>query len=143
MNNQLIKRNPWNNLQSFFESPFFGNQNFLKGFGNEFERILNGKCDFEESDSGYSIELEVPGIKKDEISINVKNDILTISWKRKKENKKGIGRTRYEINEGSFTRSFDVEGADVGKIEAELKDGLLKVNLPKTENSKPKKIEII
>jgi len=60
----------------------------------------------------------------------------------KKENRSGKGKSRYERSEGSFTRSFDVEGSDAEKIEAELKNGILKITLPKHEMSKPKKIEI-
>lgn len=106
------------------------------------KKILNGKCDFEETDDKYVIELEVPGVKKDEINLNLKNDILTISWYSKKESKSDKGKSKYERREGSFTRSFDVEGSDTDKIEAELKSGILKVTLPKHESTKPKKIQI-
>jgi len=117
-------------------------KSLFKGFDSEFEKILNGKCDFEENDDKYVIELEVPGVKKDEININLKNEVLIVSWYSKKENKSNKGRSKYERNEGSFTRSFDVEGSVADKIEAELKNGILKITLPKHENSKPKKIQI-
>lgn len=91
----------------------------------------------------YLVELEVPGFKKDEINLALKNDILTISWKRSKEVKNEKAETsRYERSEGSFTRSFNVEGVIAGKIEASLIDGILKIMLPKDEKIKPKKIEI-
>jgi len=148
MSNNLIKRDFWNTipkwetaLQDAFPV-FLGNKNLFKGFDPGFEKILNGKCDFEESDDRYVIELEVPGVKKDEINISLKNEVLTISWSSKKENKDGKGKSRYERSEGSFTRSFDVEGSDAEKIDAELKNGVLKITLPKHEMSKPKKIQI-
>ena len=56
--------------------------------------------------------------------------------------KKGKGKTSYERAEGSFIRSFDVAGADADKIDASLKDGVLRIILPKLENFKPKQIEI-
>ena len=148
MTNNLIKRDFWDTVPKW-NSPvwgsfpdFFGNKSLFKGFDTEFEKILNGKCDFEESDDKYVIELEVPGVKKDEIGLSLKNEVLTINWNSKKENKSEKGKSRYERSEGSFTRSFDVEGADAEKIEAELKNGVLKITLPKHENSKPKKIQI-
>jgi HSP20 family protein len=103
---------------------------------------MNGRCDFEELDDKYIAELEVPGVKKDEINISVKNDTLTISWSRRRETKKGKGKTNYERSEGSFKRRFDVTGADTEKVEASLKDGILKIIIPKLENFKPKQIEI-
>jgi HSP20 family protein len=148
MSNNLIKRDFWNTIPKW-ETPlldafpgFFGTKSFFKGFDPDFEKIMKGKCDFEETDDRYVIELEVPGVKKDEINLNLKNEVLTIAWNSKKETKSSKGKSRYERSEGSFTRSFEVEGADVEKIEAELKNGVLKITLPKHENSKPKKIEI-
>jgi len=148
MSNNLIKRNFFDTIPKWETSlqdalpGFFGNRNLFKGFDPGFEKILNGKCDFEETDYRYVVELEVPGVKKDEININLKNEVLTVSWYSKKESKNGKGKSRYERNEGSFTRSFDVEGSDAEKIEAELKNGILKITLPKHEMSKPKKIQI-
>jgi len=143
MSNNLIKRDFWNKIPGWDVIPsFFGGKDLFKGFDSDFEKILNGKCDFEETDDKYVIELEVPGVKKDEINLNLKNDILTISWYSKKESKSDKGKSKYERREGSFTRSFDVEGSDTDKIEAELKSGILKVTLPKHESTKPKKIQI-
>ncbi|HOV15231.1 MAG TPA: Hsp20/alpha crystallin family protein, partial [Spirochaetota bacterium] len=111
-------------------------------FDSEFDKILNGRSDFEEDNEKYSVELEVPGVKKEEINISLKNDVLTINWSRKKENKKSFGKTKYERTEGSFSRSFDVEGANGDKIDAELKNGVLKVVVFKKENFKPIQIQI-
>lgn len=143
MSNNLIKRDFWRNTPMWDTIPdIFGTKNLFKGFDSNFEKILNGKCDFEETDDRYVIELEVPGVKKDEINLSLKNEVLTISWHSKKENKSNKGKSRYERSEGSFTRSFDVEGSNAEKIEAELKNGVLKITLPKHESSKPKKIQI-
>ena len=129
----------WDDMPSLFDK----GRKLFSGFSNEFDKILNGKCDFEELNDKYRVELEVPGVKKDEIDLSLKNDILTISWSRKREEKNEKSKRRhYERSEGSFTRSFNVDGADPDKIEANLKDGLLKIVLPKHENAKSKKIEI-
>lgn len=130
----------WDDMPSLFEK---GKRALFSGFSSEFDKILNGKCDFEELDDKYLVELEVPGVQKDEINLSLKNDILTISWSRKRGKKEEkTARKSYERSEGSFTRSFNVDGADPDKIQASLKDGVLKIILPKSENSKPKKIEI-
>lgn len=134
--NELIKRG----FEDFAPS-FFKTDNLFR-FNREFEKILNGRSDFEEDNDKYTVELEVPGVKKEEADITLKNDVLTIGWSRKKENKKTFGKSNYEITEGSFSRSFDVEGADPTKIEAELKNGILKVVVAKREDSKPLSIKI-
>jgi len=129
----------WDDVPSFFNR----NLNFPKMFSGEFDKILNGKCDFEEFGDKYVVELEVPGVKKDEINVSLKNENLTISWKRKNEKKEGDKKnSKYERSEGSFTRSFHVEGTDQEKIHAELKYGVLKLMLPKLEEAKAKKIQI-
>jgi len=130
----------WNDVPSIFERK---GRNLFSGFSKEFDNILNGKCDFEELDDKYRVELEVPGVKKDEINITLKNETLTISWSRKNEEKdEKKKRSRYERSEGSFRRIFSVEGVDADKINTELKDGVLKIELPKQMSLKPKKIEI-
>jgi len=137
MKNELIKKNLWDEFPTYF-----GGRDLFRTFNSEFDKILNGKCNFEEEDDKYIIELEVPGVKKDEINLGLKNDVLTISWNRKNEHKSKSKNVRYERSEGSFNRSFDVEGVNPEKIEAELKNGVLKIVLYKNENFRPKKIEI-
>ncbi|HPO49653.1 MAG TPA: Hsp20/alpha crystallin family protein [Spirochaetota bacterium] len=134
--NELIKRGFGD-----FAPDFFKTDNLFK-FNREFEKILNGRSDFEEDNDKYTVELEIPGVKKEEVEITLKNDVLTIGWSRKKENKKTFGKSIYERAEGSFSRSFDVEGADSKKIEAELKNGVLKVVVAKREDFKPFSIKI-
>jgi HSP20 family protein len=137
MRTTLEKRNPLDGFPAFFEG-----RGLFKGFDTDFDKILNGKCDFEEDCDKYSIELEVPGVKKEEVDLKLKNGVLNISWNRKFERKAGIKKSRYERSEGIFTRSFDVEGVNPDKIEAELKNGILKIVLQKEDSFKPKKIEI-
>jgi len=138
----LVRHDFFNDTLSSFLDQGFKGFKWLSNFSKEFDKILNGKCDFEEKDDSYVIELEVPGVKKDEIEINLKNDVLTINWSRKSEKKKGLGKGFYERSEGSFSRSFSVDGADDKNITAELKDGVLKIVVPKLETAKAKKIEI-
>jgi HSP20 family protein len=122
----------------------FNNKNWTNfaNFPEEFKKILNSKCDFDEFEDKYVIEAELPGVKKNEVDISFKNDVITISWSSKKENKKGKLKSKSERSEGSFIRSFNVLGADNSKIDAKLENGILTIVLPKKENYKPKKIEI-
>lgn len=139
MNKELIKKDFTDIFPSFFNE----GAKWLRGFNSEFDKILNGKCDFEDRDNEYYIELETPGVEKDEININFKNDNLVINWNRTREEKKGKSdKNRYERSSGSFQRSFYVEGADFEKIDAELKNGVLKITIPKLEKVKAKQIAI-
>jgi HSP20 family protein len=100
--------------------------------------------DISEDDKEYLIKAEVPEMKKEEIKINVHDDVLAISGERKYEKEeKGKKYHRVERAYGSFVRSFALpEDADGSKVSAEYKDGVLKVHLPKSEKAKPKAIEV-
>ena len=99
--------------------------------------------DISEDDKEYIVKAEIPEMKKEEIKINVHDDVLTVSGERKYEKEeKGKKYHRVERAYGSFMRSFVLpENADGSKISAEYKDGVLKVHLPKSEQAKKKAIE--
>lgn len=100
--------------------------------------------DISEDEKEYVIKAEVPEMKKEEIKINIHDDVLSISGERKYEKEeKGKKYHRVERAYGSFMRSFTLpEDADGSKVNAEYKDGVLKVHLPKSEKAKPKAIEV-
>ena len=100
--------------------------------------------DITEDDKEYLIKAEVPEMKKEDIKLSVHDDILTISGERKYEKEeKGKKYHRVERAYGSFTRSFTLpEDADGSKVNAEYKEGVLKVHLLKSEKAKPKAIEV-
>jgi HSP20 family protein len=100
--------------------------------------------DITEDDKEYLVKAELPEMKKEEIKINVHEDVLSISGERKYEKEeKGKKYHRVERAYGSFVRSFTLpEDADGSKINAEYKDGVLKIHLPKSEKAKPKAIEV-
>jgi len=99
-----------------------------------------------EGDSAYYIELDLAGIGKDDIDVDVKDNLITISGERKVT--KELNEDDYysiESSFGKFERSFTLpENVDVGKIEANSKDGVLEVVIPKKpkKENKPKKIKI-
>ncbi len=99
-----------------------------------------------EDEKGYYIEVDLPGVKKEDIHLDVKENILTISGERKV--KKEVKREDYyklESSFGKFERSFTLpDDVDVDKIEAKTEDGVLNITLPKKveEKQQAKKIEV-
>lgn len=100
--------------------------------------------DITEDEKEYLVTAELPEIKKEEVKVTVENGILTISGERKFEKEeKGKKYHRIERSYGSFQRSFDLpDDADPGKVDAKFSEGTLKVHVAKSEQSKPKQIEI-
>jgi len=99
-----------------------------------------------EADDAYYIELDLPGIKKDEIEITTEDNVLTISGERKfKEEVKEEDYYKVESRYGKFSRSFTLpEDIDLSAISAKSEDGVLEVVIPKKEDESKKlrKIEI-
>ncbi len=98
----------------------------------------------EETKDAYKVSVELPGIEKDDIDIQIKDNILTISGEKKEETKSEEGTFyRRERRYGKFSRSISLPGdVKVDNIDAEYKNGVLTLTLPKAEEAKPKKIEV-
>lgn len=109
-------------------------------FGNDFSLA----ADVYQDKNNVIVEMETPGIESDKLDISVENDVLTVSGSKedKKETKKE-DYYRKEMRSGSFSRSvilpMEVKGE---KANAEVKNGVLKVTLPKAEQRKPKRIKV-
>ncbi len=97
-------------------------------------------CDFEETENAYLISLDVPGIRKDELQVELSGNTLTIAGEQSEEKKEGKGAQRsYERYHGRFERSFTLpQVAESEKVEADYKDGVLRIALPKSEAMKMK-----
>ena len=97
-----------------------------------------------EDDKEYLIKAELPEVHKDDVKVTVENSILTITGERKAEKEeKNRKYHRLERFYGRFERSFSVPtDADEGKVNAEFKDGVLRVHLAKSEKALPKQIEV-
>ena len=98
---------------------------------------------FEDKDAIY-VKAELPGVKPEDVQLHVENNILTLSGERKlekEENKEGYHRV--ERVYGSFTRSFALPNSVASdQVEAEMKDGVLNVKIPKKAQAQPKRIEV-
>jgi len=99
-----------------------------------------------ESDDAYHIEVDLPGVDKKDVDINIEENILTISGKRElKKEQREDDYYKIESSYGSFSRSFTLpQKIDLEKIEAEFNNGVLEVVIPKQNiiEEKSKKIEI-
>jgi len=101
-------------------------------------------ADITEDDKEYLIKAELPEMKKEDVKVTVENGVLTISGERKfeqEETKKKYHRV--ERGYGTFMRSFTLpDDADFNKVNAQFKNGVLMVHVPKSERAQPKQIEV-
>lgn len=96
-----------------------------------------------DGDDRVTAEFIVPGMKKEDVGITFENGVLTVKGERKGSVDEKYEAVREECNCGAFTRSVDIPvQVDIEKISADLKNGILTVTLPKSEEAKPKQISI-
>jgi len=115
-------------------------------FDDDFFPVFSGRSNtmpsvnIRENEKNYSIELAVPGIDKDNLKIDINEDVLTVSSEAKNESEESHeGYKRKEFSYASFCRSFYIpENVNKEKIEASYKDGILSVGLPKEAEEKNK-----
>jgi len=142
----LIRYVPYNvsNLQQQINRMFDQIDN---DFGGRSEGLGGGMftpaVDIKEDAESYTVILEVPGVKQENLNISLQDNVLTIrGHKEQKQEQEGQYR-RVECSYGSFARSLslprNVDGSDVS---ANLHDGVLEVRLPKHEAAKPRQIQI-
>ena len=97
-----------------------------------------------ESDGEVTVKLQVPGVEKDQLTISVADDVLTVRGEvRKETEEKRKNYLRQEIRYGTFQRSVGLPvEVDAARTTAELKNGVLKVTLPKSRQPKAQHIKI-
>ena len=121
--------------------PFRELEDMERSFWGSGHSVSAFRTDVIDTGDAYQLQAELPGFKKEDISIDVENDVLTISAERKLENDENskpnyVKRERFY---GSFSRSFDVSGINVDAIEAAYNDGILTLNMPKKLEAAPAK----
>ncbi|MDZ4667100.1 MAG: Hsp20/alpha crystallin family protein [bacterium] len=119
-----------NEINSLFDS--FFNDGMAKFERNVF---FTPRVDVVENELQFEVHLALPGLKKDEINIEVEKNVMTVSGERKiKAENKGEKFHMVENFYGKFSRSFSLpENVDSTKIDAQFTDGILSVLLPKSE----------
>ena len=102
------------------------------------------KVDVEDTDDAFLVRAEVPGLDKDDIHVDLNQDRLIIKGEKKHESKnKGKNYYRVECSYGSFSRTIPLPSeVEEEKVNAEYKNGVLNICLPKRESAKKKSIEI-
>lgn len=115
-----------------------------RGNGDADQAVWAPRVDLSETDQAYLIELDVPGMKKDELEVNYQDGSLTISGERRQTaTDENASYVRVERRFGRFYRSFDLpKSVESTKIDATYQDGVLKIEVPKAEESKPRSVQI-
>jgi HSP20 family protein len=111
---------------------------------NGFEGIFSPDVDVVVEKDNVLVKADLPGLGKDDISVTLQDNYLTIKGEKKHEvEQKEANYFLSERVHGSFMRTIELTVAvDAARIDARYKDGVLHVTLPKTEEAKPKQIEV-
>jgi len=139
---------------SFFSDPFSEVRRMQRDMDRLTSSLLSSEqkkdffwrplVDVKENDRDISVHAELPGVKKEDLKIELKDDVLSISGERKQEKKEQNEKyQRIERTYGKFMRSFGVPaGLREDQINANFKDGVLEIRFPKPKEELPKKIAI-
>ncbi|PYG88208.1 HSP20 family protein [Ruminiclostridium sufflavum DSM 19573] len=113
-------------FNDFFNEPFMG----IVSAGSI-------KADIKETENEFVIDAEIPGAKKEDIKLDLKNDRLTISVEKTEESKEEKNNyIRRERRYGSASRSFNVQNVKADEVSAKYENGVLSIVLPKSESKK-------
>ncbi len=147
--NQLSRRvnstaRPWvDSLDQLFERVFEDRwEPQWKGIASNWIPAV----DVEETENEYLFKAEMPGMKKEDVKISLLDNVLTLTGEKRTEEKKTDKEKKYhrvERSYGAFQRSFALSSPiRAEKISASFKDGILEISVPKSEEAKPKEIDI-
>ena len=140
----MTRNNPQHDLStlqnSFFE-PFFGRFNFLD------DALTHGTwapaVDVAEDAENIHVKVEVPGMDEKDLKVNYEDGLLTVSGERQFDRRDERSYHRIERSYGRFVRTFSLpRTADPARIMATYRNGVLEIEIPKKEESKPKQIQI-
>ena len=136
----------WNPFQEFENLMERYNKSGGKNLSNDLSFAdWSPSVDVEEDEDKYVIKADLPGVDKKDIDVKLENGVISIRGEKKteKETGKGTKRHRTERFHGTFARSFTLPDAVMeDKVDASYKDGVLLLTIPKSEEVKPKSIDI-
>ena len=145
---ELMRWNPHRGLfnlndrfGSLFDTVFYPTR---RSDGWESDENWNPLVDIYEEETHYVITAEIPGVDKKDIAIDVKDRVLTLKGERSSENEVTDNHYyRRERSHGKFERAFSLPAdVDADSIDASFKDGVLRLEIPKPEEKKPKQITV-
>jgi HSP20 family protein len=119
---------------------------FLRNWLDDEDRVVtySPRVDVRETKENFVLRAELPGLKKEDVKLSLKDNVLTLSGEKRYEEKRD--EENYHLREsryGKFERSFRLtNGVDRSNITADYKDGVLTITLPKTKEAQSKEIEI-
>ena len=128
-------------MDRFFNAPFF-RVGSLSDEGRA--ELWYPSVDMFENEDALVIKAELPGLSRDDIDVNIDEGKLTLSGERKSENEVEEDKFyRRERTYGKFVRTFSLPAdIDPERIAAEFKDGVLKIEIPKPDEKKPRQITV-
>ena len=122
----------YKNELSFFEDPIFGD--FFSPLAKTTSTMM--RTDIIENEDSYEFKVDLPGVNKENISLDLNDGYLTIAYKEEKTKEDTSKYLRKERYFGSQERSFYVGDIDLNRIEAKFENGVLEVTLPKEKEEK-------
>lgn len=117
-------------------------------FRNEFpldaRRLLRTPCEISETATNYELRFDLPGMKREDIKIDLHENTLTVSGERREERKEEKGKVHYsEMSYGSFSRSYQFPApVEPEKAEARFENGVLTVSVAKASSAKARQITV-
>jgi HSP20 family protein len=123
-------------------------QRIVRSFLGDADATLAGAfspaLDVEETDDGFTLHVELPGIAPDQVEVSIEENVLTIAGEREfYSDKTTEGFRRVERRFGRFHRAVRLpDRVDPDQVAASYKDGLLTITVPKAESAKPRRIQI-
>jgi HSP20 family protein len=144
----LVKWNPFRELEDVSNrlNSLFGKLPARTETGTDMLAVADWMptVDISETDAGYLIKAEIPEVKKEDVKVNIQDGMLTISGERHQEKEEKSQKFhRIERAYGSFSRSFRMpDDADENTVNAEFKDGMLNVTLPKSKKAETKSVSV-
>ena len=113
------------------------------GAASRESQAMTPRVDVLEDDSGITLIADMPGVSKESLEIKVENDALSIEGAVTAATPQALEATYAEVRIPRYRRSFTLSRElDAGRIEAQLKDGVLKVRIPKHEQARPQRISV-
>ena len=143
---EMANFDPFRQIQERLNRVFGENMDFFKPMAGENWSLATWTpaCDIYENDHEIVVKAELPEVKKEDVHVAIENNVLTIRSERKfSEETKQENYHRVERSYGEFMRSFTLPNfVDNTKVNADFKDGVLRVTMAKREEAKPRQIEV-
>jgi HSP20 family protein len=137
MANLIARDNPFRVMDALLRWEPFQESRSLRG------APFTPRFDVKETKDGFLFRADLPGVKDSDLDISVTDNVLTVSGKRVEERTEGEQYFTLERTSGEFSRSFSLpESADVNGVTADLKEGVLTLQVPKKPETQPRRIKV-